>query len=384
MANKEQLAILLKGVEVWKQWRAQNPGASIDLSEANLRNAELRGVDLREANLRGADLSDADLREADLTDADLRDAVLTRTNLAAARMTGVYLRGANLEDAIREPDPPQKNRGALPESQGASVEDDVFFTAIHPKEGSVETWHTLLVYAHLLSAMEDVRRDAKRFAEQIPGSKEIMSDSATRIARGTEITIAPTCEGVVFNPERIAIKWMESYHRADFRFRAEKALANDAARGQIGIHVGPLLVGSVKFALLLSETEAETAGDEMQSGRMYSQEEIFVSYSHKDSAIALACKKAYEALGFNVLIDVDTLRAGQIWNEELMRMIDKATIFQLFWSENSSKSQYCRQEWEYALQRNREGFIRPVYWENPAPKPPEELSKYHFDYVPFP
>jgi hypothetical protein len=141
-------------------------------------------------------------------------------------------------------------------------------------------------------------------------------------------------------------------------------------------------VGSVKFALLLNEAGAETVDDQVQNGSMYRQEEIFVSYSHRDTEVVLACKKAYEALGFNVLIDVDTLRAGQLWNEQLMHMIDRATIFQLFWSENSSKSKYCRQEWEYALRRNKNGFIRPVYWEDPKPTPPEELNKYHFDYIP--
>jgi hypothetical protein len=56
----------------------------------------------------------------------------------------------------------------------------------------------------------------------------------------------------------------------------------------------------------------------------------------------------------------------------------------LFWSENSSKSEYCRQEWQYALQLKRgEGFIRPVFWQEPIPTPPEELSDIHFDFAPF-
>ena len=62
-------------------------------------------------------------------------------------------------------------------------------------------------------------------------------------------------------------------------------------------------------------------------------------------------------------------------------MIDRATIFQLFWSENSSKSEYCRFEWEHALKKNRVGFIRPVYWKDPMPEPPDELGQFHFDYV---
>jgi hypothetical protein len=259
--------------------------------------------------------------------------------------------------------------------------EEVYFTSIYPKEGQVETWHTLLVYAHVPSAMDALRRDAQRFAGQIPWPKEISVPASTRLARGTELTIVPSCEKVTFNPERLVLKWMEDYQRAEFRFRADSVLADDAARGQINIYAGPLLVGTLTFAMLFSKTAPNVVPPQEENSRMYRQEEIFVSYSHQDTAVALACKKAYEALGFNVLIDVDTLRAGQLWNEKLMNMIDRASIFQLFWSPNSGQSKYCRQEWEHALKRNREGFIRPVYWEHPMFKPPEELSKYHFEYM---
>ena len=67
-----------------------------------------------------------------------------------------------------------------------------------------------------------------------------------------------------------------------------------------------------------------------------------------------------------------------------MRMIERADIFQLFWSENSSKSEYCRQEWQHALGCNKGvGFIRPIYWQEPITKPPPELNDLHFDFAPF-
>ena len=89
---------------------------------------------------------------------------------------------------------------------------------------------------------------------------------------------------------------------------------------------------------------------------MYPEDEIFMSYSHRDTEIVLNCQKAYEALGFTVMIDRDTLRSGQKWNAELLRMIERADIFQLFWSENSSQSEYCRQEWQHALGCNKRGL----------------------------
>lgn len=93
-------------------------------------------------------------------------------------------------------------------------------------------------------------------------------------------------------------------------------------------------------------------------------------------------RNVLEPVGYDVLIDIDDLRPGQIWNDELMHMIERADFFQLFWSLNSSQSEYCRREWEHALKQNKpEGFIRPIDWQKPLPTPPQELSKFHFDYV---
>jgi hypothetical protein len=239
--------------------------------------------------------------------------------------------------------------------------------------------------------LEAVRKDARKFEEEI-GKIHESKPTSTQLARGTEITIVPSCEGVRFNPERVSFQWLEDRHRAHFRLRAEASMADMAANVQVTIYVGPLIVGTLKMGILFNEAEAALGDDtdagfvrsEEVHGQMYHQDDIFISYSHRDTEVVQNCKKAYEALGHNVLIDFETLRSGQKWNAELMNMIERADIFQLFWSENSSKSEYCRQEWQYALQLNRgEGFIRPVFWKEPIPRPPVELSDIHFDFAPF-
>ena len=54
------------------------------MSEANLRDINLRGVDLSYACLHKADLTQADLRGAMLIGTDLREAVLTGAKLQEA------------------------------------------------------------------------------------------------------------------------------------------------------------------------------------------------------------------------------------------------------------------------------------------------------------
>jgi hypothetical protein len=132
MANQEHLDILKQGVEIWNQWRQENPSIQPDLSYAdflygtsnldsvNLSSANLVGATLIRTGLGGADLSRAslnwaildgaylvraDLSGADLSSANLASAFLVEADLRDVNMSGVQLRyadlrGANLEGAL--------------------------------------------------------------------------------------------------------------------------------------------------------------------------------------------------------------------------------------------------------------------------------------------
>jgi hypothetical protein len=80
----------------------------------------------------------------------------------------------------------------------------------------------------------------------------------------------------------------------------------------------------------------------------------------------------------SVLRDIDTLRSGERWQERLYGMIDDADIFQLYWSPAASASPFVEREWRHALGLARPAFIRPVYWQDPMPSPPDELGDLHF------
>ena len=90
-------------------WLNGEGGSRANLSNADLRDANLRGANLSNADLRcanlsnadlfGANLRNADLRNADLRDADLSNADLRGANLSNADLCGANLRGANLSNA---------------------------------------------------------------------------------------------------------------------------------------------------------------------------------------------------------------------------------------------------------------------------------------------
>ena len=100
MANPEHLKILKQGVDVWNKWREENSNIYLDLSNANLSNANLRYTNLRDANLLCADLAFANLRHANMRNADLRHANLHTADLRHANLRHANLSNSSLSNAI--------------------------------------------------------------------------------------------------------------------------------------------------------------------------------------------------------------------------------------------------------------------------------------------
>jgi uncharacterized protein YjbI with pentapeptide repeats len=133
MANKEQLAILRQGSDVWNKWRVLHDGdedtptvlrQDIDLSRADLREGafDLRGAILSRADLRGAVLDGVNLSSVNLFRANLSSATLVAANLDSAYLMETNLNEANLSQAIL--------KGAFLTNatlRGASLREAVFF-----------------------------------------------------------------------------------------------------------------------------------------------------------------------------------------------------------------------------------------------------------------
>ncbi len=71
MANKKHLAILQQGVEVWNNWRQQNPQIKPNLRNINLSKKKLTGINFANTDLRGVNFNNATLIKADFSHAQL-------------------------------------------------------------------------------------------------------------------------------------------------------------------------------------------------------------------------------------------------------------------------------------------------------------------------
>ncbi len=99
MANAEHVEIVKKGADAIAAWRRDNPDEHLDLSDANLGEANFIRADLRGARLRDATLDRANLNDAMLASADLSCAHLQDADLSGANLFGANLRDANLSGA---------------------------------------------------------------------------------------------------------------------------------------------------------------------------------------------------------------------------------------------------------------------------------------------
>ena len=275
------------------------------------------------------------------------------------------------------------------------------FTVYRPRAVMPGVWVSLLAFAHRTERSPDAPADApdpleevERQAEQVLGQQSrdytlVRADSAQALPRLGEISFVPEIEGFEFNPPRRTFLWIEDVHREDFRFRASAMMLGRTARGRVTVFLGSIIIAEVALSIrveanLRSSRSAELTG----AVQALPYRKVFASYSHADSHVVEHVQQFIKTFGDEYLRDVKDLRAGEVWNTRLQELIEQANVFQLFWSSNSMRSPFVRQEWEYALGLERPHFIRPTYWEDPLPEsptenlPPDSLRRLHFQRIP--
>lgn len=276
-----------------------------------------------------------------------------------------------------------------------------FFTAYYARESLSGMQQGLYVYAHLQDALRQIESDVQQFLEQLRGSvpRPASAQQSSKLAVGTALTVMPEADGLEFDPVAVTRKWQPPFTRFDFHYRAPQHLVGEIVTGRIAILVAGIEIAQIKFATKIEQGTQQSEPVQLPSNPLAAArltqtepaptyDRIFISYSREDSIVAENYRLAQIAAGNDVFMDTYSIRTGENWRVALANAIDRADIFQLFWSENSASSENVRDEWDYALQfrcaqdRCAE-FIRPVFWDDPMPKPPKQLAHLNFRRVPF-
>jgi len=259
------------------------------------------------------------------------------------------------------------------------------FAVFHPLRVRRQASNTMLVYAHSADALEAVQEDSEaRLGFAVANWEAGEGRNNKPLELGAQIRIVPELPSCRFSPRTAEFRWNEDWQCAEFRFAANTTRHSPSSSekiGRVAIYVGPILVAEVRVAITLvsgrSATESIPPRTRISSS---AYQTVFASYAHDDSQIVDQLEQAYVVMGLTYFRDVHLLRSGEEWQPELMRHIEEADIFQLFWSKAAKKSRNVAAEWRHALSLNRVNLIRPVYWRKPMPSPPRELRHLHFAY----
>lgn len=260
----------------------------------------------------------------------------------------------------------------------------LLMSTYYPKEVSPRAWYHFYAYIFRGSAAGAVEADVReRLGERFDAYRHRGEAARRAIAGGSGITATPRLEGFQFNPPSLTICLYERWHRLDFKLRARAEMAERASNGRLTFTVEGVIVADIPISIYVGEglrgPVVEMVG--VQGGPYQA---VFCCYSRRDTRIVERVECACKSLGIDYLRDIITLRSGQRWQAELLALIERADIFQLFWSRNAARSEYVEQEWRHALGLGREpaGFIRPIYWAEPLFPPPAELGHLNFAFVP--
>ncbi|MCD4786515.1 MAG: CHAT domain-containing protein [Candidatus Eremiobacteraeota bacterium] len=274
------------------------------------------------------------------------------------------------------------------ESIGESF-DNLRFSSFYPKEIKHDEFGKIIAYAHIESLAAVVAREAKTLLN-LPQNAQIQANikkPSRQIPKFSKVMVTADIPGLLFDSTEAIMPIWEDKQSVTFRFRIDPSFKGNVCRGWLHFWLEGMILADLRINIFITREDIpEIFKEELSQINTSPYPSVFPSYSHRDAAVVKNFKICVEALGGEYLQDISTLRTGQDWNKELMNLIKKADVFQLFWSENSASSCFVEQEWRFALEERKRRpdplFIRPVYW---SPEPvtfPKELDPIHF--APFP
>lgn len=248
------------------------------------------------------------------------------------------------------------------------------FTHFYPSEMPKEAESTLHVYIHLQELLEAVQEDFFKRRKDARPNLTYTQISECEFKRGTVFKLVPTIEAAKVVPTSLEVEWIDDIEHVQFTIKPSSNLALGAGcAGSIRIFVGAGIVAQLPILF----STCQTAIDEFHEHTKLPYRKVFISYSHKDEAVVRAVERLYTKYPeLDMFVDYRFLKGGEYWWNEVKQKIQEAEAIQLFWSENSSKSENVEREWRYAL-----GLPRPIIpiMIKPEAEIPEQLKPIHFE-----
>jgi hypothetical protein len=271
---------------------------------------------------------------------------------------------------------PAPRETAAPATDTAPAILPARFSVFFPMTLAPGQWLDAAVYLHEPGLDSFVRRDhLSRFDGRPAEVPERRSDQRYSLKPGAAVTVAPYLPGCRINPPRATVEWWENFHRLSFRVSASPAaagLTEGAREGAVLFFAGPLLIGEARLAFAVARKPSHPVSNTATLAAD-TFEAVFPGYAPQDGEIADRLGEVAAQLDNPFFAEILALRA-RAWDREILKRIEAAERFQLFWSSAAARSPHLEEEWRFARSLGRRRFLRAFYWRHPAPGLPEGLS----------
>ncbi len=264
------------------------------------------------------------------------------------------------------------------------------FSAFYPEKVGSGVIGKIVASVHAEAQTANVVQQARHRLDLRAGTLLKAGTQTAPVPSESVIRVTPDVPGLQFDISEAEMSLWSDAQSVEFRFRPHPSSAGQTCRGWVHFWLEGMILADVPVIVFVEGREQEELPEAFRQALAEANagpyRAVFPSYSHADKEIVERLETYAAAFGDEYLRDVHALRAGQAWNAELLRFIEKADVFQLFWSHNAAKSPYVKAEWQHALEQRASRpdphFIRPVYWASePAPLP-LELQGLEFARVP--
>jgi hypothetical protein len=260
------------------------------------------------------------------------------------------------------------------------------FTMIYPDSIIAERWYSMDLLIYVDSLSEKIKSIYRKLMKQRNIIEETEYNDITMtctniIPQGSEITVKINSEKINVNPDSISLKWYELYYDFSFRICCSDQQI-DYCDIYVDVYVNNLPILSIPLSLRVVNDKNKVTKYAFLDFQWV--EQIFASYAPEDEQLVQKLKEQYEVIGINMLTDLKQYHQSFEWGkQELSNRIEQSDLFQLFWSASAQTDKDVETEYQQALnlienKKKNRNFLTPLYWEEPIPSIPSQLSQFSF------
>ncbi len=276
----------------------------------------------------------------------------------------------------------QQARGAATPSHPSPVPDatadvdDVDCSVFAPPAARQGTRVMVQVYLHRIEQAER----AQFLAEMMDDSAKLRGVETLHvpIPRRTWVHVELDGRGLKVSEKVCKLYWNGEPTVASFEVEVPTGFVAGACHPVVRLLVDGEPAGRILFQMRIEAPSRDLnplPAPELGGTGAKIYRNAFLSYASQDRAEVLKRAQAFQAAKLTFFQDILSLEPGQRYGEEIMRRIDGADLFVVFWSRNAMRSEWVQKEIDKALACQRaspDGLpdIVPIMLEPLAKAPP--------------